>query len=51
MFVQEEFEDNKEAIRIRISKQNRQHNGQRKKNKMTNNDLQNTTQKTKDRAI
>ena len=28
----------------------RQHNGQMKKNKRTNNDLENTTQKTKDRA-
>ena len=28
----------------------RQHNGQTKKNKMTNKDLQNITQKTKDRA-
>ena len=28
----------------------RQHNGQKKKNKMTNKDLQNITQKTKDRA-
>jgi hypothetical protein len=28
----------------------RQHNGQKKKNKMTNTDLQNITQKTKDRA-
>ena len=33
---QEEFED----IRIRISKKDRQHDGQRKKDKMTNNDLQ-----------
>jgi hypothetical protein len=37
----EEFEDNKGAIRIRISKKNRQHNGQKKKNKRTNNDQQN----------
>jgi len=40
------FEDTKDVIRIRKSKE-RQHNGQKKK---TNNDLQNTTQKTKDRA-
>jgi tryptophanyl-tRNA synthetase len=33
-----QFEDTKGAIRIRISK-NRQHNGQKKKYKMTNNDL------------
>jgi len=37
---QEEFEDTKWVIRIRISK-NRQHNGQKKKYKRTNNDLQN----------
>ena len=38
---QEEFEDTKEVIRIRISKKNRQHNDQKKKYKRTNNDLQN----------
>jgi hypothetical protein len=38
----------REVIRICKSKKNRQHNGQMKKNKWTNNDLQNTTQKTKD---
>jgi hypothetical protein len=27
-FIEEEFEDTKGAIRIRISKENRQHNGQ-----------------------
>jgi hypothetical protein len=37
----EEFEDTKGAIRIRISKKNRQHNGKKKKYKRTNNDLQN----------
>jgi len=37
----EEFEDTKGAIRIRISKKNRQHTGQQKKYKRTNNDLQN----------
>ena len=31
----------KGAIRIRISKKNRQHNGQKKKYKRTSNDLQN----------
>jgi len=30
---QEEFEDTKRVIRIRISKKNRQHNSQKKKNK------------------
>jgi chloramphenicol O-acetyltransferase len=38
---QEEFEDTKGLIRIRISKKIRQHNGQKKKDKRTNNDLQN----------
>jgi hypothetical protein len=35
------FEDTKGVIGIRISKKNRQHNGQKKKYKRTNNDLQN----------
>jgi len=35
---EEEFKDTKGAIRIRISKNNRQHNGQKKKYKRTNND-------------
>ena len=38
--MQEEFDDTKGVIRIRISK-NRQHNGQKKEYKGTNNDLQN----------
>jgi len=37
----EEFEDTKGVIRIRKSKTNRQHIGQKKKDKKTNNDLQN----------
>ena len=37
----EEFEDIKEVIGIRISKKNRQHNGQKKKYKRTNKNLQN----------
>ena len=37
----EEFEDTKEVIRFRKSKKNRKHNGQKKKYKKTNNDLQN----------
>jgi hypothetical protein len=37
----EEFEDTKRAIRSRISKKNRQHNGQKEKYKRTNNDQQN----------
>jgi hypothetical protein len=38
---EEEFEDIKGVIVIRKSKKNRQHNGQKKKYKRTNNDLQN----------
>jgi hypothetical protein len=38
---QEVFEDIKGVIRIRKSKKDRQHNGQTKKDKRTNNDLQN----------
>jgi hypothetical protein len=41
IIMKEEFEDTKGAIIIRISKQNRQHNGQKKKYKRINNDLQN----------
>jgi len=37
----EEFEDTKGVIRIRKSKKDKQHNGQKKKDKRTNNDLQN----------
>ena len=37
----EELEDTKGGIRIRISKKNTQHNGQKKRYKRTNNDLQN----------
>jgi hypothetical protein len=39
--LKEEFDDTIGVIRIRISKKNRQHNGQKKKYKRTNNDLQN----------
>jgi hypothetical protein len=39
--LKEHFEDTKEAIRFRITKKNRQHNGQKKKYKRTNNDQQN----------
>ena len=38
---QEEFEDTKGVIRIRKSKKDRQHNGQKKKYERTYNDLQN----------
>ena len=44
-----EFADTKEVIRIRNSMTDRKHNGQRKKGKMTNGDLQDITQKTNDR--
>ena len=44
---EEEFEDTKGVTIIRKQK-DRQHNGQRKKNKKTNNDLQNIAHKTKD---
>ena len=46
----EKFEDTKGAIRNRISKKNRKHNGQKKKCKRTNNDRQNIHHKTKDRV-
>jgi hypothetical protein len=45
-----EFVDTKGVIRSRKSKKDRQHNGQKKKYKMTNNVLQNNTHKTKDRV-
>ena len=38
---QEEFEDTKKVIKISKSKTDRQHNGQKKKDKRINNDLQN----------
>ena len=43
-------ENTKGVITVRKSKMVRQHNGQKKKDKRTNNDLQHTAQKTKDRA-
>jgi hypothetical protein len=46
---EEEFEDTIGLIRIRKSK-DRQHNGQKKKNKRTNIDLQNIAHKTKHRV-
>jgi hypothetical protein len=39
--VLEEFEDTKGVIRIHKLKKDRQHSGQKKKDKRTNNDLQN----------
>jgi len=47
---QVEFENTKGVIRIHKSKKIRQHNGQMKNEKRRNNDLQNNTQKTKDRV-
>jgi len=44
---EEKFQDTKGIIRIDKSKKNRQYNGQWNKAKQKNNDLQNTTQKTK----
>ena len=46
---QEKFKDTKVVIKSRNLK-DRPYNGQRKKDKKTNNDRQNTTQKTKDGA-
>jgi hypothetical protein len=47
IFLQEEkFDDTKGVIKSRKSKKDRQYNGQKKKNKRTNNDLQIITQKT-----
>jgi hypothetical protein len=40
LYYEEEFEDTKGVIRLHILKKNRQHNGQEKKYKRTNNDLQ-----------
>jgi len=37
--MEEEFENTKRVIRIRISNLYKQHNGQKKKYKRTNNDL------------
>jgi len=49
-YSKEKFEDTKRVIRIHKSKKDRQHNGQKKKYKRSNNNLQNITQKTKDRV-
>ena len=43
-FVNKKFKDTKGVIR-NCKLKNRQYNGQKKKEKSTNNDLQNTTQK------
>ena len=41
MFPEEEFEDTKGIIRIRKLKKDRQHDGQKKKDKRTHNYLEN----------
>ena len=46
---QEEFEDTKGVIRIRISKKNRQHNGEKKKIQKDNQRSTKHTHRTKDR--
>ena len=46
----EDFEDTKGVITIGKSKKNRKHNDEKKRDKKTNNDQQNITQKTKDRV-
>jgi hypothetical protein len=46
----EKLEDTKGVIRSRILKKDGQHNGQKKKDKKTNNDLQNIIQKTNGRV-
>ena len=43
--IKEEFEGTKGVIRIGKLKKDRQHNGQKKKDKRTNNDLENATHK------
>ena len=48
--MKEEFEYTKGVVRIRISQKNRQHTGQKKKYRKTENDLQNIHNKTKDRV-
>jgi len=44
IWMKDEFEDTKGVIKIRKSKKDRQHNGQKKKDNRTNYDLQNTAE-------
>jgi hypothetical protein len=44
-YFKKEIKDTKGVIRIRKSKKERQHNGQKKKDKRTNNDQQSIAQK------
>ena len=46
--VSTKVEDTKGKMKSRKSKKDRQNKGQKKKNKMTSNDLQNITEKTED---
>ena len=48
--MEEEFEDTKAVIRIRISQNNRQHNGQKKKVQKDKQRSTKQTHKTKDRV-
>ena len=48
--MHEMFENTKGVIRSHKSKKDHQYNGQNKKDKRTNNDVQKTTHKTKDWA-
>jgi hypothetical protein len=50
ILLKEKFEDIKGVIRS-LTSHDRKYNGQKKKDKWTSNDLQNTTKKTKVRAI
>jgi len=50
VILRRKFEDTKGVIRSCKSKKDRKYNGQKKKDKRTNNHLLNTTQQTKDRA-
>jgi hypothetical protein len=48
--LSEDFEDTKGVIRTHKSKKDIQHNGQKKQDLRTNNDLQDISHKTKDRV-
>jgi hypothetical protein len=48
--IEEEFEDTKGTIRIRLSKKNRQHNGQKEKVQKDKQQSTKHTYKTKDRV-
>ena len=50
LLKQKEFDDTNEVMRSHTSKKDIQHNGQKKSDKRTNNDIQNITHKTNDRV-